>query len=101
MKKYGWALNQQKLMRAIGKVGEESEEAVMEAYITIGGLVRKELHTGMTDKELAEEVKTGVNIDSKGNELAPDSITNETNTETEWTEQKEEKAAKKIKKAKK
>lgn len=38
MRKYGWAANPQKLARAIGVVGEESESAIMEEYRKIGGL---------------------------------------------------------------
>jgi hypothetical protein len=39
MKQYSWALNKNKLARAIGKVGEGDEEAVKKEYINIGGLV--------------------------------------------------------------
>jgi len=40
MSKYEWALNQQKLARAIGIIGEEQGEAkIKEKYISIGGKV--------------------------------------------------------------
>lgn len=67
---YDWALNKFKLDRAIKQVGTSDEKALQEAYIALGGLFKKELALGLSDAELAEEIKTGVNIDANGEPLS-------------------------------
>lgn len=65
MSKYEWALNNLKLVRAIGVVGEANEELLKAEYIKIGGLINPETvtKTKPVDEEVAEIIGT---IDDAG-----------------------------------
>lgn len=79
--KYPWALNEQKLARAIGVVGEQDVGELKAEYIKIGGLLSAE------EKAVMLENTSGTDMPEP---IAPESITS-----TEDIEEKPKKIVKK------
>jgi len=60
MNKYDWAVNQNKLQRAIGKAGNGNEGAIKELYIEMGGLLSPNYEPKVGDLEAKIIAKTPI-----------------------------------------
>ncbi len=85
MKNYTWALNQQKLARAVGLAGVKATEGeVKEIYVRIGGKLSNNIKIMEEIKEVEPVEETVVPVET--NEPQNDTTNTETNQPVEETE---------------